>query len=126
MEKSIFKKIIDKEIPAHILYEDEHFLVFLDNNPEAPGHSLVIPKEEVRWVWDTEHYQEYWNLVRKIAKTLQRVFKTEWIISKVVGDEVPHAHIHLFPGGVTKDGTEKDFETIAGVIKKELHEEALL
>lgn len=118
-EKTIFKKIIDGEIPSYKIYEDENFLVFLDIYPEAPGHTLIIPKEEVVWVWDVEQYDEYWQLARKIAKTLQKSFGTEMIVCKIFGEEVPHAHIKLFPA-IPKDGTEKDFETILKKIKKAL------
>jgi histidine triad (HIT) family protein len=99
MEKDcIFCKIVNKEIPAHIVYEDDKFLVFLDINPQTPGHVQVIPKEHFRWVWDMENIGEYFELVKKIALAQRKAFKTDWIISKVVGDEVPHAHLWLFPG----------------------------
>ena len=94
-------------------------MVFLDIYPEAPGHTLIIPKEPAPWVWDVEYYSEYWNLARDIAKALQKAFNQEMIICKVVGEEVPHAHIKLFPA-IDKDGSEKDFETIAEKIKKAL------
>lgn len=119
-EKTIFKKIIDGEIPCHKIYEDDAFLVFLDAFPEAPGHTLIIPKQEYRWVWNVEPYDQYWQLARRITQALQKAFETEMIISKVVGDEVPHAHIHLFPA-IEKDGTETDFEVIAEKIKSVLN-----
>ena len=118
-EKNVFKKIIDGEIPCHKIYEDDNFLAFLDIHPEAPGHTLIIPKEEVRWVWDVELYSEYWELARTIAHNLQKTFNTEMIICKIVGEEVPHAHIKLFPA-IEKDGTETDFKMIAEKIKKAL------
>lgn len=121
-EKTIFKKIIDGEIPCYKVYENETFLVFLDIFPEAPGHTLIIPKSEYRWVWDVEPYDEYWQLARKLTQALRKVFDTDWIISKVVGDEVPHAHIHLIPGGIKKDGSEKNFEENAEKIKKALED----
>ena len=119
LEKNIFKKIIDGEIPCHKIYEDENFLVFLDAFPEAPGHTLIIPKTEQRWVWDVERYNEYWILARTMAKALQTAFGEKMIICKVVGEEVPHAHIKLFPA-IANDGSEKDFEHIANKIKKAL------
>ena len=116
-EKNIFEKIIDKEVSAHIVYEDDNFMVFLDHMPEAPGHCLVIPKTPARRVWDVERYDEYWELSRKVAKALQKAFSTEMIICKIVGEEVPHAHIKLFPA-VASDGSEKEFEKIVEKIKK--------
>ena len=118
-ETTIFKKIIDGEVPCQKIYEDEHFLVFLDAFPETAGHTLIVPKKEYRWVWDVEPYHEYWDLARKITRALQSAFGTDFIISKVVGDEVPHAHIHLFPA-LPKDGTETDFEMIAIKIRNAL------
>lgn len=118
-EKTVFKKIIDGELPCYKIYEDKDFLVFLDIFPEAPGHTLIIPKAEQQWVWDVELYDEYWRLARKIAKSLQQAFDTEMIICKVFGEEVPHAHIKLFPG-IEKDGTEKDFHMITEKIKSHL------
>ena len=118
-EKNIFKKIIDGEVPCHKIYEDNNLLVFLDIFPEAPVHSLIIPKTEARWVWDVELYDEYWQLARKIAKTLQIAFDEEMIICNGVGEEVPHAHIKLFPM-IEKDGTETDFKMIVEKIKKAL------
>ncbi len=118
-EKTIFKKIIDKEIPAYIIYEDESFLVFLDIFPRSLGHALVIPKQEVRWVWEAEQYNELFELARRVAKAQQTVFDTELIRLDVIGDEVPHAHIH-----VRTDlplGTEgKNFEMLAEKMKKAL------
>ena len=116
-EKNVFKKIIDGEIPCYKVYEDEHFLAFLDIYPQSVGHTLIIPKQESRWIWDVESYEEYWNVARKIALAQREVFGTDWIITKVIGDEVPHAHIHVFPGGLEKDGTEQDFKTWAEKIK---------
>ena len=116
-EKTIFKKIIDGEIPCYKIYEDESFLVFLDIFPKAPGDTLVIPKDEVRWVWDVENYEEYLNLSRKIARTLQKAFSTEMIRMEVYGDEVPHAHVKLWPH-IPCDGSEKEFEAIAKKIKE--------
>mgnify|MGYP000858668012 CR=1 FL=1 len=118
-EKTIFKKIIDGEIQAYRIYEDDNFLVFLDAFPKAPGHTLIIPKQEVLWVWDVEKYDEYWQLARKVARSLQKVFSTEMIIMNVYGEEVPHAHIKLWPS-IEKDGTEKDFEHWQEKIKKAL------
>lgn len=118
-QTTVFKKIIDGEIPCHKIYEDKHFLVFLDIFPEAPGHTLIIPKKEERWVWDVELYNEYWQLARTIAKALQKAFNEEMIICKVVGEEVAHAHIKLFPA-IPSDGSEKDFDAISQKIKKAL------
>lgn len=118
-EKTVFKKIIDGELPSYKIYEDENFLVFLNIYPRNPGHTLVIPKQEVRWVWDVDLYGEYLQLARRIAKAHKEVFNTEMIFMDVRGDEVPHAHIHIRTN-LPKDGTEKNFEEITEKIKQAL------
>ena len=118
-EKTVFKKIIDREIPAHIIYEDENFMVFLDAFPKNPGHTLVIPKQETLWVWDVDLYDKYFALVRVIAQAQKRSFKTDIILMLVHGEEVPHAHVHLRPQ-IDNDGSEKNFTEIAEKIKQEL------
>lgn len=97
MNDCIFCKIVRGDIPAEKVYEDEHFLAFLDIHPQSPGHVQVIPKTHHRWVWDVPNVGEYFEVVRKIAKAQQAAFGTEWILSRIIGDEVPHAHIWVFP-----------------------------
>lgn len=96
MTDCIFCKIVEKEIPTEIVYEDKNFLAFLDIQPQSPGHCQVIPKEHYRWVWDVPNVGEYFEVVKKIALAQRRVYDTDWILSKIVGDEVPHAHIWVF------------------------------
>ena len=126
MKDCIFCKIVNREIPAHIVYENKDFLAFLDINPKSPGHCQVIPKKHYRWVWDVPNIGEYSKVVQKIARALQKAFKTEWILSKTIGDEVEHAHIWVYPAwaGVTPnsevEGDLKDFEGNAKKIIKEL------
>jgi histidine triad (HIT) family protein len=115
MENCIFCKIVSGQIPSHKVYEDDNFFAFLDINPQSPGHVQVVPKKHYRWVWDlpaqagtSGNVGEYFTVVQKIAKAQQKAFDTEWIISKIVGDEVPHAHIWVFPNSEVK-GDKKDF-----------------
>jgi len=126
MGDCIFCKIAKKEVPANIVYEDENFLAFLDINPQASGHTQVIPKRHFRWVWDMPFDQktpgnigDYFRVVQKIAKAQALAFKTDFIISKIIGDEVTHAHVWVFPGGPI-EGDPKDFEKNAEKIKKAL------
>lgn len=97
MSDCIFCKIVRGEIPAHKVYEDEKFFAFLDIHPQSPGHTQVIPKQHYRWVWDVPNVGDYFEVVKKIAKAQQKAFGTEWVLSKSIGDEVPHAHIWVFP-----------------------------
>jgi histidine triad (HIT) family protein len=109
MENCIFCKIVKKEIPAHIVYEDNEFLAFLDINPQSPGHTQVIPKQHVRWVWDYTAPGSYFEIARKVALAQRKAFNTDFVLSKIVGDEVPHAHIWVFPNSDVQ-GDRKDFE----------------
>ncbi len=109
MEKCIFCKIVAGQIPSYKVYEDENFLAFIDITPHSPGHVQVIPKQHFRWVWDVPNVGEYFEVVRKIAKAEQKAFNTEWILSKIVGEEIPHAHIWVYPNKETQ-GDKMDFE----------------
>ncbi|MEI6396505.1 MAG: HIT domain-containing protein [Candidatus Taylorbacteria bacterium] len=117
MSDCIFCKIIRKEIPANIVYEDDDFLAFLDIHPQSPGHALVIPKVHYRFVWDVPADSakngatigKYFEVVNKIAQAQKKAFNQEMILSKIVGEEVPHAHIWVYPNKETK-GDKEDFE----------------
>ena len=104
----IFCKIVKGEIHSYKVYEDENFLAFLDINPQSPGHTQVITKIHYRWVWDVPNAGEYFEVVKKIAIAQKKAFGTDFILSKIIGDEVRHAHIWIFPNsGVS--GDPKDF-----------------
>lgn len=92
----IFCKIVAKQIPAKIVYEDTDFLAFMDIHPNSVGHVQVIPKQHYRWVWDVPNVGAYFETCKKIVIAQRKAFGTDWILSKIVGDEVPHAHIWLF------------------------------
>lgn len=115
-ENCIFCKIVKGEIPSYKVYEDQDFLAFLDINPQSPGHTQVIPKKHYRWVWDTPSVGQYFEVVQKIAKAQQKAFNTDFILSKIVGDEVEHAHIWVFPNSKVS-GDKKDFVVNAEKIR---------
>jgi len=96
---SIFTKIIKREIPGHIVAEDESFIAILDINPVAMGHTLVIPKKEVDYIFDLDEeiYLGLHKFAKKVASGLEKAVKCERIGTCVVGLEVPHVHIHLLP-----------------------------
>lgn len=96
---SIFSKIVAKEIPAYIVAENENFLAFLDINPLAKGHTLVIPKKETDYIFDitNEEYMQLFLFAKKVAYAIKKVIPCKKIGLTVVGLEVPHAHIHLIP-----------------------------
>jgi histidine triad (HIT) family protein len=110
MNDCIFCKIVAGDTPSHKVYEDDTFLAFLDIHPQTPGHVQVIPKAHHRWVWDVPEYGAYVELVRRIALAQRKAFETDWILSRIVGDEVPHAHIWIFPGPGNDQGDAMDFE----------------
>ncbi|MCG8391345.1 MAG: HIT family protein [Cytophagales bacterium] len=96
---SIFTKIINREIPAHIIAEDDRFISFLDINPLVHGHSLVVPKIEVDYIFDLDD-QTLGDLnvfAKKVAKAVEKSVKCIRIGVAVIGVEVPHTHIHLVP-----------------------------
>ena len=95
---SVFAKIVAGEIPCYKIYEDEKVLAFLDIHPETKGHTLVIPKVEVDKIYDLseEDYLALMLAAKKIARHMEDVLGAR-ILWKVVGTDVPHAHIHLEP-----------------------------
>ncbi|OHA24473.1 MAG: hypothetical protein A3D52_01190 [Candidatus Taylorbacteria bacterium RIFCSPHIGHO2_02_FULL_44_36] len=103
MTDCVFCKIVKREIPAEIVYEDKDFLAFLDIHPQSPGHTLIIPKKHYRWVWDVPNAGDFFGVAKKIAVAQQKVFNTDWILSKIIGDEVQHAHIWIFPNAQVGD-----------------------
>ncbi len=119
MTDCIFCKIVAGEIPTNKVYEDENFLGIIDINPDSPGHVQVIPKKHYRWVWDVPNVGEYFEVARKIALAQQKAFGTDFILSKIVGDEVSHAHIWVFPNNKV-GGDKNDFAVNAEKIKSAL------
>ena len=99
MEDSIFTKIIKGEIPCHKIYEDEHVIAFLDVHPLKPGHTLVVPKQQVDHIWDLTNsdYDHLWQIAKKLATHIREVLKLARVGAVVEGFGVPHAHIHLIP-----------------------------
>lgn len=96
---SIFSRIADGEIPCYKVAEDERFLAFLDINPLAAGHVLVIPKEEIDYIFDIpdDLYKDYFHFAKSVALAIENIIPCQRIGIAVVGLEVPHAHIHLIP-----------------------------
>lgn len=96
---TIFTKIINGEIPAYKITEDDNFLAFLDVNPNAKGHTLCIPKQEVNKLFDMpeDQYTGLMQFARKVAIALEKTVPCKRVGVAVVGLEVPHAHVHLIP-----------------------------
>ncbi|MFT4756583.1 MAG: histidine triad (HIT) family protein [Vicingaceae bacterium] len=96
---TIFSKIISEEIPSFKIAENERFLAFLDIQPLALGHTLVIPKIETDYIFDmdSEEYSEMWKFAQIVAKKVKSAIECKRIGIAVIGLEVSHAHIHLVP-----------------------------
>ena len=130
---SIFSKIINGEIPCHKIAEDEHHFAFLDINPVSAGHTLVVPKEEIDYLFDVsdERLATMMAFAKKLAHALDKAtgcLRTGVIVE---GLEVPHAHIHLIPiyktGQIVslqagKPANQDELKEMAGKIRKELGE----
>ncbi len=99
MEETIFTKIIKGEIPCHKVYEDDLTLAFMDIHPMAPGHVLVISKKQIDKLWELpdKDYQAIQSTVKKVCKRMEEVLNPGRVGIKVIGIDVPHAHIHVFP-----------------------------
>lgn len=99
MEESIFTKIIKGDIPAYTIYEDELTYAFLDIHPVTPGHLLVVPKKQVEFVWDLDDttYQAVMLTAKKLALHLRATLNVPYVGEKIMGVDVPHAHLHLIP-----------------------------
>lgn len=114
-------------MPVNVVYEDDEFIAFLDIHPQSPGHVQVIPKKHYRWVWDLPEsgkaglptIGKYFEVVRKVALAQRKAFDTDWILSKIVGEDVEHAHIWVFPNSNVK-GDKMDFVGNAEKIKKNI------
>jgi len=124
---SIFSKIINREIPAHIVAEDEDHIAFLDINPLKKGHTLVVPKQEIDYDMNSENLAKLHVFAKKVAHSIEKVISCKRIGVAIVGLEVPHVHIHLIPldsiGDINFNNpklnlTEQKLESIALEIKQ--------
>ena len=97
--KTIFSKIIDKEIPCYLVAENNFAIAFMDINPISKGHVLVVPKTQVDYLFDLNNktYHDLWDFTKLVADGLRKSIVCQRIGVSVVGLEVPHAHIHLIP-----------------------------
>ena len=125
---SIFTKIINGEIPAYKVAEDENYLAFLDINPNSKGHTLCVPKKEVDKIFDLddETYHGLMAFSKKVAMGIENVIACKRVGMLVIGLEVPHVHVHLIPLQSMKDATfeskvvmaETEFEAMAAKLRK--------
>lgn len=122
---SIFTKIINREIPGDIIWEDDRFIAFMDAFPKVHGHVLVCPKKEVDYIFDLddETYTQLWNRVKDLSGPLQKATEAKRICVQVEGFMVPHVHVHLMPlnafgeEDVTRDITKEAIAEMAQKIR---------
>ncbi len=121
---SIFSKIIAGEIPCYKIYEDDTVLAFLDIHPETKGHTLVVPKTEIDKIYDLpdDVYAHLMEVVKKLSKNMEEKLGARTLL-KVIGTDVPHAHVHLMPydekweHGKTLELTEDEFLSIKSLLE---------
>ena len=127
---SIFTKLVNGEIPCYKITEDENFLAFLDVNPNAKGHTLCIPKQEINKIFDIEDdlYLVLMAFSKKVAVALEKTVSCKRVGMAVIGLEVPHAHVHLIPLNEMDEMrfqnkvslTKEEFEDLAKAIQNNL------
>jgi histidine triad (HIT) family protein len=102
---SIFTKIINREIPGHVIAEDEQYIAFLDVNPLVEGHCLVVPKREIDYIFDMEDdlLSGLHLFSKKVAKAIKAAVPCKRVGVAVIGLEVPHVHVHLVPLNLMDD-----------------------
>lgn len=105
MSTTLFTKIINGEIPSHKIYEDDKTFAFLDISPISRGHTLVVPKNPVEFLWDlpSEDYVAVMETAQKLALHLRKTLGVPYVGQQVVGVDVPHAHVHLVPFSTVKE-----------------------
>ena len=135
----LFCQIVVGQLSSYRVYEDKNYLAFLSIAPLNPGHTLIIPKKHFRWVWDmpvdrrkSPNLGQYYQVVGKIAKAIRKALRTDFLVSVVIGEDIPHAHIWLIPrfkndghgGGVVfenvKKISEQKMKQITNKIKKNI------
>lgn len=127
---SIFTKIINREIPAHVVAENDKFIAFLDVNPNAKGHTLCVPKQEINKIFDMdkELYLELMAFSHDVAQALEKTVPCKRVGMAVVGLEVPHVHVHLIPLNEMKEMTfqhkvtlsQEEFKDLAAAIASKI------
>jgi len=127
MEDSIFTKIINGDIPSHKVYEDDQVMAFLDIHPVTTGHTLVVPKKQIEFVWDLDDatYQALQAAAKKIALHLRETLGVNYVGEQIIGVDVPHTHLHLIPFNNAEEfyhrpdqSAEPDHQALAGVAER--------
>ncbi len=107
-ENCIFCKIVSKEIPANLYYEDTDFIAFLDINPVSRGHTLLVPKNHYRWFTDLpdDLYNKMFQTAKVLSTKIKDEYGADYVRLSIVGKDVAHTHIHLIPQKMTDQGPQ--------------------
>ena len=126
-EPSIFTKIINGEIPCHRIYEDELTFAFLDIHPRSPGHTLIVPKKQIEFVWDLDDatYTAVMHSAKLVAERIREVIQLAYVGEQVIGMDVPHAHVQVFGFETAEDyfkqidmTNEPDHKALAAIAER--------
>jgi histidine triad (HIT) family protein len=122
---TIFEKIISRQIPAHIIYEDDTYIAFLDIFPKQKGHVLLVTKHPYRWCIEVPHFGDYFERARIIGLAIQQALGASYISFQTFGSEAPHAHIHIVPyyqldteSSVRYQASEQELSEVSDRIKE--------
>ncbi len=120
---TLFTKIIEGEIPAYKVYEDEYVIAFLDINPMQPGHTLVVPKQEVDYLFDLDEvgFDKLMHRIRYVAQILKAKLNCAKVCVIVEGYAIPHAHVHLIPTNSAEDLDKKYIHQATDEELQEMH-----
>ncbi|MFC1653306.1 HIT family protein [Patescibacteria group bacterium] len=99
MADCVFCKIVAGEIPTQVIYEDSNFVGFLDLGQIVDGHTLLVPKNHYRWIWNVPNIAEMYQAANKIVAGMKKVTSNDSVVSMTIGEMVHHAHMHLLPSG---------------------------
>lgn len=126
MQPTIFEKIINREIPAHIVYEDSDTIAILDINPKSLGHTIVIPKTVSKNLLEmnTQSLGQYFTVVQKVAQAVKNSLEAKGCVFLLDGREVPHTHTHIIPRYTDNEVMLKDSESVAYSSPEEMKEYA--
>ncbi len=113
----VFCKIVKGEIPSYNIYEDKNYFAFLDISQFTPGHTVVIPKKHIEFIWDADKIDNYFEVVQKIANHF-RSLGFKYVDSMTFGRKVPHAHIHLIPHNAEVSDYKKALQSL-GVLQED-------
>src|SRR3989344_2067709 len=120
MDDCIFCQIVEKKSPAHIIYEDNECLAFLDKFPRTRGHLQLIPKTHYRWVWEIPNMGTFFTIAQTIIRAIIPVLGADCVILTTRGDEVYHAHLWIVPQYIKAVEIRQEAQSVANLLRRAL------